>query len=290
MTRARLTFSVAIVLLAFASRPVFAQGKPSESGSPHGAGAGSGHSGPGASSGGGGGGGGGGSSGGGVSTPSSGGGVSGGGDRDRAVPRGGSAPERRAPASVGRTSPVHSSPSGGGDGMGPVREVPEYGRPRAGRPATGTAVARSEVPFARPEYWTFWMPNYRTYFPYGVWSPGYFGTGFFYYDPFWWGDPWYYGSGYYGYGYGGGYGRSYYAYGDYGRLRLKVKPREAQVYVDGYFSGIVDQFDGVFQRLPLKAGSHRVEIRAEGYQPLAFEVMIIPHETVTYKGELRRAP
>ena len=134
-------------------------------------------------------------------------------------------------------------------------------------------------------------PVYPGYPGYGYYYPGYWGFGAFYYDPWWWsgyGYP-YGGSGYYGGGYGGGYSGSAYS-DDYGKLRLKVKPREAQVYVDGYFSGVVDQFDGMFQRLTLKAGGHRIEIRAEGFQTLSFEVMIIPYETVTYSGELRRAP
>jgi hypothetical protein len=288
MRRAFLTFSVAVALVALAVDPLLAQGKPSESGSPRGADRGSGPVASGAGRGGGGSSSGGSSSsGGGASAPSapSGGGTVDGGSRTRSVPRSG-APERRAPVSITR---LPSTPSDGGtrgpDAAGPAREVPEYGRPRGGRPATGTAVARSEAPFSRPDYWNGWFPGYRTTFPYGVWYPGYWGASYFYYDPFWWSDP--YGYGYSGGYYGGGYGRSYYAYGDYGKLRLKVKPREAQVYVDGYFSGIVDQFDGVFQRLQLRAGGHRIEIRAEGYQPLAFEVMITPHETVTYTGTLK---
>jgi hypothetical protein len=140
-------------------------------------------------------------------------------------------------------------------------------------------------------------PIYPGYPGYGFYYPGYWGFGAFYYDPWWWGG---YGYPYGGYGYGGGYGHGGYDYGggygsgqgayygDYGKLRLKVKPRDAQVYVDGYFSGVVDQFDGVFQRLTLKAGGHRIEIRAEGFQTLSFEVMIIPYETVTYSGELKR--
>jgi hypothetical protein len=93
-------------------------------------------------------------------------------------------------------------------------------------------------------------------------------------------DP-YYG----GYGYGaGGYSSSN---RDVGNLRLKVKPTNAQVYVDGYFVGEVDSFDGVFQRLGLESGAHRVELRAEGYEPVEFEVMLTPGETVTYKGEMK---
>ncbi|MCA1563207.1 MAG: PEGA domain-containing protein, partial [Acidobacteria bacterium] len=94
--------------------------------------------------------------------------------------------------------------------------------------------------------------------------------------------------------YGGhGYGQYYpsdRSYGDHGQLRLKVKPRDAQVLVNGYFVGRVDDFDGVFQRLTLETGGHRVEIRAPGYAPLVFEVMILLGETVTYRGELLRLP
>jgi hypothetical protein len=31
-----------------------------------------------------------------------------------------------------------------------------------------------------------------------------------------------------------------------------------------------------------------VEIRAEGYEPITFEVRIIPRETVTYKGDMKK--
>lgn len=116
-------------------------------------------------------------------------------------------------------------------------------------------------------------------FYYGPWG------GYFYYDPFWWD---YYHYGYYG-GYYGGYSRRYRDYDyNYGSLRLKVKPRHAQVYVDGYFAGEVDDYDGIFQRLRLKEGGHRVELRADGYLPSIFDVLIVPGETITYDQDLRR--
>ncbi len=34
------------------------------------------------------------------------------------------------------------------------------------------------------------------------------------------------------------------------------------MYVDGYYVGRVDDFDGLFQRLHLASGPHRLEIRA----------------------------
>jgi hypothetical protein len=60
------------------------------------------------------------------------------------------------------------------------------------------------------------------------------------------------------------------------------------VYVDGYFVGIVDQFDGTFQRLHIETGPHRIEVRAAGYEPLTFDVRITADHTTTYQGELKK--
>ena len=49
-------------------------------------------------------------------------------------------------------------------------------------------------------------------------------------------------------------------------LRLQVTPRDAQVFVDGYSAGIVDDFDGVFQRLMVAPGQHELVIYLPGYQ------------------------
>jgi len=106
-----------------------------------------------------------------------------------------------------------------------------------------------------------------------------------------------YGSGYYG-GYYGPYDPWYgsypapapvYAPGPYidaGAVRLKVKPVEAEVYVDGYYAGIVDDFDGVFQKLRLDAGPHRIEMKAPGFETLGVDIRIEPDHTTTYRGNL----
>ena len=104
--------------------------------------------------------------------------------------------------------------------------------------------------------------------------------------------------GYYGYPYGYAYGYpayGYYGYGrpgylvgrPYGSVRITDAPRDAEVYADGYYVGIVDDFDGVFQHLDLTAGPHRIEIRAQGRPPIAFDVRALPGETVTYRAALR---
>jgi hypothetical protein len=171
--------------------------------------------------------------------------------------------------------------------------VPPYSIPRGDRPVTGQAVPRTTVqtPTSRNIYIT--SPYFGSY-GYSPWGYGAFGLGYFYYDPFLWGYPSYgypYGYGYPSYGYGyPSYGSSYssYGYGYTGAIRLKVKPRDAMVYVDGYYVGVVDDFDGIFQRLTLETGPHRLEIRADGYEPLVFEVRIEPDHTITYHGELKR--
>jgi hypothetical protein len=79
-------------------------------------------------------------------------------------------------------------------------------------------------------------------------------------------------------------------YGSYGypvgELRLKVHPRDAQVFIDGYYAGRVDEFDGVFQSLRLEEGEYQVEIVLPGYEPLAIDVRIFPGEKTTYEGDL----
>jgi hypothetical protein len=137
----------------------------------------------------------------------------------------------------------------------------------------------------------------RSYYPYGY---GGFGLGFFYYDPYRW-FPGYYGGVYsaggpYGYGgyYGGYYGGSYGGYGGYGydvgQIRLRVTPRHAEVYVDGYYAGTVDDYDGIAQALTLESGAYRLELVAPGYEPLEVNVRITPGQKVTYRGDLRPRP
>lgn len=216
---------------------------------------------------------GGGSSGSAVARPSGGGGEGGGATSSSAGARG--------PSSGGA-----ANASSGADSS--ERAVPRGARPRDDRPTVGSALERGSVPSREYQSpYTRYTYYYRNY-PYGYYWPGYgYGLGYFY-DPWLWGSP--YGYGFYDpYAYGGGgYNYSRGRSADLGSVRLRVKPADAQVYVDGYFMGEIDSFDGVFQRLTLEAGAHRIEIRADGYEPVQFEVMIVPGETITYKGDLKR--
>ena len=76
----------------------------------------------------------------------------------------------------------------------------------------------------------------------------------------------------------------------YGDVRLQVRPRDAAVYVDGYYAGIVDDFDGVFQRLTLEVGPHRIELEAPGFEPQSFDIYVDPTRTVNLRSDMRPAP
>jgi PEGA domain-containing protein len=116
------------------------------------------------------------------------------------------------------------------------------------------------------------------------------GSGFYYpfgfYDP--WYGPWY--SPWYGpwYGYYGPWGYPpypypYYHYDPGASLRLEVKPQDAEVYVDGYFAGVVDDFDGVFQRLPVTPGEHDIELYLDGYRSVHQKVTASRRNTLKLK-------
>ncbi len=107
----------------------------------------------------------------------------------------------------------------------------------------------------------------------------------------------YYSPYYYGYGYGYGYGYPYYRGGYYGyyggsysytgSVRLKVKPRDAEVLVDGYYVGTVDDFDGTFQSLKLEPGPASIEIRAPGFEALRLDVRVLAGRKITYEENMR---
>ena len=88
----------------------------------------------------------------------------------------------------------------------------------------------------------------------------------FFYDPLFY-DPWF------GFGYQYGYPRrtpirrtaTARRWDISASVRLMVTPKEAEVYVDGYYAGVVDDFDGVFQRLHVPPGDHEFTFYREGY-------------------------
>lgn len=237
--------------------------------------------------------------------------AAGSGSGERAVPRGGSASGGSSSGDSSASSGRTRNPSG--NNASGTREVPEWSRPRGDRPATGVATERVGPP---PDRDRDNRGRYGAGGGYGYYDPYYYGGGYGYgaygYGPCGIGcsfTPYYmpYGFGmgyglysglgwnpYYGdpmdsyYGGSGGYSSGLYNTRDQGNLKLKVKPRAAKVYVDGYFVGTVDQFDGAFQKLALNGGRHKVEVRADGFETAEFDVLITPSQTITFQGELKR--
>lgn len=111
------------------------------------------------------------------------------------------------------------------------------------------------------------------------------------YYPSWpyWGGYYAYPAFYYGGFYGAPYPYSRLYYGGSDRapsaLRIEVKPVEAEVYVDGYLAGSVDEFDGFFQRLNLTPGAHEIVLYLEGHRTIREKLYLSPG--ASYK--LRRA-
>jgi hypothetical protein len=111
------------------------------------------------------------------------------------------------------------------------------------------------VGFGSPYY-------YRPYAPYayGPWYPYY-----------WYPSPYYYGG---------------YYYDNSASLRLQVSPRQTEVFVDGYYAGLVDDFDGTFQRLQLEPGEHELQLFLQGYRPVSQRVYLQPRSTFRVKHAL----
>jgi hypothetical protein len=71
-------------------------------------------------------------------------------------------------------------------------------------------------------------------------------------------------------------------------LRINVKPKDASVYVDGFFAGKVDEFDGRLQRLHVAPGQHEIVVYLEGYRPLRERLYLSANSTRTIEGDLER--
>jgi len=161
--------------------------------------------------------------------------------------------------------------------------VPPYARPRDGRDPIGTAVPRaSVVQSSSSTAPTILLSGVRSYplffnpalgFRLGRYGFGLYDWGYF--------DPWY---GPAAMAPAGGLLPDVCG----GSLRLRVKPNDARVFVDGQFVGVVDDFDGIFQKLHLTCDPHRIEVQADGYEPLVFDARITPGHKTTYEGVLRR--
>jgi hypothetical protein len=73
-------------------------------------------------------------------------------------------------------------------------------------------------------------------------------------------------------------------------IRLDVTPEDSEVYVDGYYAGIVDDFDGMLQRLRVEPGQHEITLYHDGYRAAHQRVYLTRDRTFKIKQQLERLP
>lgn len=146
-------------------------------------------------------------------------------------------------------------------GSGAQSQQDQRARPRTSQPPAKQAVPRQAVPRRTAPPQRVLPPRYhilpRTHYfrPIGTQRGFYYHPYFgFYFGP-------YYGP-FYPYP-GPFYGPDRYSASS---LRTRVKPEETLVYVNGYYAGEADDFDGIFQSLYLPSGEHDIEFFLEGYR------------------------
>jgi len=172
-------------------------------------------------------------------------------------------PETPPPQGGAPRPPAPATPPGK-----PVPRPPTQPHPQPRQPPAG--------PAHRPEiypYYPIWDFDFRYWFPYGVY-------------PYW-----RYGYPYPPYPYAeleavpGCVAAEADAHGD---VRIDIPQKEAEVYVDGFYVGVVEDFNGTLETLNLVPGPHRIELRAPGYQTLTFDVNIEAGRTITYRTGMQR--
>lgn len=103
---------------------------------------------------------------------------------------------------------------------------------------------------------------------------------YYYYRPYVY-DSWYYSP--YAQWYPPYYGRRYDVSSS---LRLQVTPRQTEVFIDGYYAGTVDDFDGVFQRLHIEPGEHEIQLYLAGHRTFTQQLYLQPTVTSRIRHEM----
>ena len=75
-----------------------------------------------------------------------------------------------------------------------------------------------------------------------------------------------------------------------GRLILDIAPATAQIFVDGYYVGVPEDFSAGRGGGLLAAGPHHIDISADRHEPVAVELMISADHPVTYRAALKGFP
>jgi hypothetical protein len=211
--------------------------------------------------------------------------------QDHAVPRGGGSSGGGSSSSGERHGGGGGSTQSSSDGGSSASSSSSSSSSSSG--GGHSAVPRSDAERRHPRPGTGTGDRYSAGRYYGgaryYGSPYYYGRNYYYdgYDPFFYGyygySPFYYSGAY-------GYAPSYYRgrYRDSGSLRVIAEPEQTRVYVDGYYAGIADDFDGIFQRLSIPPGRHEVALKLDGYRTHKFRVYVPVDETIKIHHVMER--
>jgi hypothetical protein len=71
-------------------------------------------------------------------------------------------------------------------------------------------------------------------------------------------------------------------------VRFDVKPKETAVYVDGYYAGLVDDYDGAFQRLRTAPGGHELTLYLEGYRTYSERIYLSADNTFKIRHRMEK--
>jgi len=74
----------------------------------------------------------------------------------------------------------------------------------------------------------------------------------------------------------------------YGDVRTPITPKQAEVYVDGFYAGTADDFDGVFKRLHRMPGGRAITLHLPGYRTITHDVYVRPDSTVKVSDTMER--
>jgi len=72
-----------------------------------------------------------------------------------------------------------------------------------------------------------------------------------------------------------------------GGLSFEITPGAAQIFVDGNYAGVVQDFTPNTAPLALTPGRHHVEVRAPGYQTMTFDVDVLVGQVIPYQGTMQ---
>jgi hypothetical protein len=73
----------------------------------------------------------------------------------------------------------------------------------------------------------------------------------------------------------------------YGGVSFDISPRDAAIILDGTYIGYAGDFAPNAAPLTLTAGPHRIEVQADGYQPMSWDVDIVPGQVLPFRGDMQ---